>query len=99
MIGYVELATTILLFIAFLAAEIYRLRSPDRGRIVECESIAGGLGGYRAKVRLYSGELVEVYISPCVACAGKLSCGSEVIVHRTRQGLVASTPLACSRKG
>jgi len=98
MFEYVEFATTILLFAMFLASEIYRLRAPDRGRVVECEPIAGGLGGFQAKVELKSGRIADVYISPCVMCAGKLTKGSEVIVHKTKRGLIASTPLACSRK-
>ena len=96
MFEYVEIATTVLLLVLFAAAEIYRLSAPKRGRLISCEPIAGGLGGYNAKVELKSGDVADVYISPCVMCAGRLEVGSEVIVHKTKNGLVASVPLVCS---
>jgi len=99
MIDYVEIATFIFLFIFFAATEIYRLKTPERGIIRAIEPIAGGLGGYQAKVKLHTGKEEEVYISPCVMCAGRFILGSEVLVHRTKDRTVASAPLVCSRKG
>lgn len=98
MTEYIEIATFIFLLIFFIVIEIYRLKASERGKISSMESIAGGLGGYQAKVKLYSGKEEKVYISPCVMCAGKFTKGSEVIVHRTKNRNVASAPLVCRRK-
>ena len=99
MAEYLELGTTILLFIFFAAFEIYRLTRPARGKIIGIEPIAYGLGGYEAEVELETGKIVKAYVSTCTMCAGRLTEGSEVIVHKTKDGFVVSLPIACKCKG
>lgn len=98
MTGYLEIATFVLLLIFFFACEIYRLKAPMRGVISSITPIAGGLGGYQAKVKLPSGNEEEVYISSCVMCANKLTCGSEVLIHKIKNKKIASAPLVCKLK-
>lgn len=98
MTEYLEIATFVLLLIFFAACEIYRLKAPVRGKINSITPIAGGLGGYQAKVKLPAGNEEEVYISSCVMCAGRLSCGSEVLVHKTKDRKIASAPVVCRLK-
>lgn len=90
-----ETATLLFLIVAFVAAELHRVRRGRRGIIVGADD--SGLGHLllpvvTVKVRLEDGRNIDAELNCCTACLGRLQLGDEVRVLDSRNGYVVDLP-------
>ncbi len=87
-----EYATTLILFVFFVAAEIYRLKRGRPGVIVSMSDSEISLPVSTVTVRLRAGKVVTAQLNCCTACLGRLEVGDEVRVGASREGYVVDLP-------
>lgn len=87
-----EYATTLILFVLFVAAEIYRLKRGRPGVIVSMNDSEIPLPVSTVTVRLRAGDVVTAQLNCCTACLGRLEVGDEVRVGASREGYVVDLP-------
>lgn len=90
-----ETATLLFLVVAFVSAELYRIRRGRRGIILGADDAGLRhllLPVVTVKVRLQGGEEIEAELNCCTACLGRLQVGDEVRVLSSRNGYVIDLP-------
>jgi len=90
-----ETATLLFLIVAFVAAELHRVRRGRRGIIVGSDDAGLGhllLPVVTVKVRLEDGKEIDAELNCCTACLGRLQLGDEVRVLDSRDGYVVDLP-------